>query len=171
MLKLPLKLDRLDVNARVFHRVLDAAYIGAIDSCLPIMVASFHVPTPISFEITPEIYPHARVWIEKELAGYLLIVGNVSRCLLRQGIGTEHKDAITRILRTCVCRAGHVFLVRLRLVKPIECSCNSTLSAWSESISKTGRCPFLHIKTTSITVGQLLYYSILVADQRYLLQN
>jgi len=152
------------INARVFHRLLECAFLANADIPVP-MVASFMLPDEIHFELNADLFPHARIFTTKH-EGYLLKLGNVSRAYL-----LPESTLDMSFLKTCECKAAHLFLVKLRIMEPRECTCGSFLQAWSRSIMMTKTCPFLHTPAERIDQDALELYSLFVTDARHLLKN
>jgi len=153
-----------EINARVFHRLLECAFLANADIPVP-MVATFLLPDEVHFEVNADLFPHARIFTTKH-EGYLLKLGNVSRAYMLRDSTLDMS-----FLKTCECKAAHLFLVKLRIMVPRECTCGSFLQAWSRSIMITKTCPFLHTPAETIHQDALEMYSLFVADARHLLKN
>jgi len=153
-----------EINARVFHRLLECAFLANADIPVP-MVATFLLPDEVHFEVNADLFPHARIFTTKH-EGYLLKLGNVSRAYMLRDSTLDMS-----FLKTCECKAAHLFLVKLRIMVPRECTCGSFLQAWSRSIMITKTCPFLHTPAETIDQDALELYSLFVADARHLLKN
>ena len=152
------------INARVFHRLLECAFLANADIPVP-MVATFMLPEEVHFEMNAGLFPHARIYTTKH-EGYLLKLGNVARAYM-----LPESTLDMSWLKTCECRAAHLFLVKLRIMEPRPCTCGSFLPTWSRSIMMSKTCPFLHTPAETIDQDVLELYSILVADARHLLKN
>lgn len=139
----------------------------------------------VGVEITIEYDPASAftLWHGQRLAGWAcLLADGVGRVFLiasstKQAGGAAAPDpdapasckvlcdALRDLCAPCVCRAGHLLLVRLRFGSLLKCSCSASfLRGLQDSVARTGACPLTALPETPPST--LEQHALLVADQR-----
>jgi hypothetical protein len=118
----------------------------------------------IEFESTP--LPEFFHITSQSLQGvlYRTPLDGVAHFYVKPDCSSSIKQALKDLSKPCLCRAGHFFLVRLRLGDYIECSCGSLLASIYSSFASTGKCPFTQEASLNFPLRQ--YFAIATADQR-----
>jgi len=118
----------------------------------------------IIFESTQT--PFIKVVSETHLKGFLFrnSLDGVGRIFLAKDSSDSLHQALKDLCKPCLCRAGHFFLVRLRLGDFLECECGSLLYHLNSTARSIGHCPIT--KETSIGFPLRQLFALATADQR-----